>query len=177
MDAPVSDRVAVTIDGRTTEVARGTTILDAARGMGISIPTLCHYRGMTPYGACRVCLVQIETPRGPKLVASCSHPIDGELAVSTDTDYDGENPDDVPVTVNDDDAAGFAINPTSLTVAEPDGDDTFTLALTSEPADTVTIAVRPHCTIVETETQITGRSVVHSVSNENILFDFNIPVL
>ena len=86
MDTPVSNRVAVTIDGRATEVARGTTILDAARGMGISIPTLCHYRGMTPYGACRVCVVQIDSPRGPKLVASCSHPIDGELIVSTDTE-------------------------------------------------------------------------------------------
>jgi len=57
MEAPTSDRVRVTLDGRTTEVARGTTILDAARGMGISIPTLCHYRGLSPYGACRVCVV------------------------------------------------------------------------------------------------------------------------
>ena len=32
--------------------------------MGISIPTLCHYRGLSPYGACRVCLVEIDTPRG-----------------------------------------------------------------------------------------------------------------
>jgi len=81
-----SDRVAVTIDGRTAEVARGTTILDAARQMGISIPTLCHYRGLSPYGACRVCLVEIDTPRGAKTVASCSFPIEDELVVRTDTD-------------------------------------------------------------------------------------------
>ncbi|MBN2129548.1 MAG: FAD-dependent oxidoreductase, partial [Sedimentisphaerales bacterium] len=86
METSSSDRIVITIDGRTTEVVKGTAILDAARGMGISIPTLCNYRGLAPGGACRVCLVQIETPRGPKLVASCSHPIDGELVVSTDTE-------------------------------------------------------------------------------------------
>jgi len=85
MALPSSDRVAVTIDGRAAEVARGTTILDAARQMGISIPTLCHYRGLSPYGACRVCLVEIDTPRGPKTVASCSFPIEDELVVRTDT--------------------------------------------------------------------------------------------
>ena len=37
---------------------------DAAGQMGVSIPTLCNYRGLSPYGACRVCLVEIETPRG-----------------------------------------------------------------------------------------------------------------
>jgi len=86
MDATSSDRIVVTIDGRTAEVAAGTTILDAARGMGISIPTLCHYRGLSPYGACRVCLVEIETPRGPRLVASCSYPVEANLVVQTDTE-------------------------------------------------------------------------------------------
>jgi len=80
------NRVAVNIDGRRAEVAPGTTILEAARGMGIAIPTLCHRRGMSPYGACRVCLVEIETPRGPKLVASCSFPVDHDLVVHTDTE-------------------------------------------------------------------------------------------
>ena len=80
-----SARVTVTIDGRTSQVENGTTILAAARQMGIAIPTLCHYRGLSPYGACRVCLVEIDTPRGPKLVASCSHPIDAALDVRTDT--------------------------------------------------------------------------------------------
>ncbi|MGA2059645.1 MAG: 4Fe-4S binding protein, partial [Thermoguttaceae bacterium] len=72
--------------GRSVEVPRGTTILNAARQMGITIPTLCNYRGLTPYGACRVCLVEIETPRGGQLVASCSHPLENDLVVHTDTD-------------------------------------------------------------------------------------------
>ena len=74
MSTTASDRVTITIDGRTTEVARGTTILNAARQMGITIPTLCNFRGLPPYAACRVCLVELETPRGPRYVASCSHP-------------------------------------------------------------------------------------------------------
>jgi heterodisulfide reductase subunit A len=81
-----SDRVLITMNGRSAEVPRGTTILNAARQMGITIPTLCNYRGLTPYGACRVCLVEIETPRGGQLVASCSHPLDNDLVVHTDTD-------------------------------------------------------------------------------------------
>ncbi len=86
MEPPVSDRVLLTMDGRTAEVARGTTILNAARQMGVSIPTLCNYRGLSPYGACRVCLVEIETPRGRQMVASCSHPVEGELVVHTETE-------------------------------------------------------------------------------------------
>ncbi|MGA2799183.1 MAG: FAD-dependent oxidoreductase, partial [Thermoguttaceae bacterium] len=81
-----SDRVLITMNGRSAEVPRGTTILNAARQMGITIPTLCNYRGLTPYGACRVCLVEIETPRGGQLVASCSHPLENDLVVHTDTD-------------------------------------------------------------------------------------------
>ena len=86
MDAIASDRALVNVDGRVTEVPRGTTILNAARQMGITIPTLCNYRGLSPYGACRVCLVELETPRGGQLVASCSHPIEGTLIVHTETE-------------------------------------------------------------------------------------------
>ena len=86
MPPTASDRVLVTVDGRTANVPRGTTILNAARQMGVSIPTLCNYRGLSPYGACRVCLVEIETPRGGQLVASCSFPVDEGLVVHTETD-------------------------------------------------------------------------------------------
>ncbi|MFA6133519.1 MAG: FAD-dependent oxidoreductase [Phycisphaerae bacterium] len=84
----ISDRqgVTVTVDGRASTVSAGTTILDAARAMGIAIPTLCHYRGLSPYGACRVCLVEIDGPRGPRLVASCSHPIEEATTVRTNSD-------------------------------------------------------------------------------------------
>ncbi len=86
MDLSSSDKILLTIDGREAEVAAGTTILNAARQMGISIPTLCNYRGLSPYGACRVCLVEIETRRGNQLVASCSYPVENGLRVHTETE-------------------------------------------------------------------------------------------
>ncbi|MGA2256191.1 MAG: FAD-dependent oxidoreductase, partial [Thermoguttaceae bacterium] len=86
IDTTSSDRVRITIDGRETTAAAAATILDAARQMGITIPTLCHYRGLSPYGACRVCLVEIDTPRGPRQVASCSYPVEENLVVRTDTE-------------------------------------------------------------------------------------------
>ena len=46
MDVTTSDRIMVTVDGRSAEVPAGTTILGAARQMGVSIPTLCNYRGL-----------------------------------------------------------------------------------------------------------------------------------
>ncbi len=85
-ETTTSDRVRITVDGRATTVSATATILDAARQMGISVPTLCHYRGMSPYGACRVCLVEIDTPRGPRQVASCSYPVEEDLVVRTDTE-------------------------------------------------------------------------------------------
>jgi heterodisulfide reductase subunit A len=86
MEGPTAGHVVVTIDGRTSEVIKGTTILDAARKMGVSIPTLCHFRGLSPYGACRVCLVEIETPQGTTLVPSCSYPIEDDLVIQTETE-------------------------------------------------------------------------------------------
>ncbi len=86
MSTTASDRVTITIDGRTTDVAQGTTILNAARQMGITIPTLCNFRGLPAYAACRVCLVELETPRGPRYAASCSHPAEDAQVVHTDTD-------------------------------------------------------------------------------------------
>jgi heterodisulfide reductase subunit A len=86
MTATASDRVRIEVDGRTAEVPRGTTVLQAARQMGVTIPTLCNYRGLTPYGACRVCLVELQTPRGGQLIASCSHPIEDPLVVRTETE-------------------------------------------------------------------------------------------
>ena len=50
--------ITVTIDGRSTSVEEGTTILRAAHDMGIVIPTLCHNDAVEPYAACRVCIVE-----------------------------------------------------------------------------------------------------------------------
>lgn len=86
MESSSPDRVTVTVDGRRTEAPASATLLDAARQTGIAIPTLCHYKGLSPYGACRLCVVEIETPGGPKQVASCSYPVQDNLVVRTDTE-------------------------------------------------------------------------------------------
>ncbi|HOF95300.1 MAG TPA: 2Fe-2S iron-sulfur cluster-binding protein, partial [Clostridia bacterium] len=62
----------LTIDGRRVEVAEGATILEAAEKLGIEIPTLCHLKGLTGEGACRMCLVEVEGARS--LQTSCSTP-------------------------------------------------------------------------------------------------------
>ena len=49
----------LTINGLAVEVERGTTLLEAAKFFGFPIPTLCHMEGLSPYGACRLCVVEI----------------------------------------------------------------------------------------------------------------------
>ena len=60
----------LTIDGREVTVPEGTTILEAARSMGVAVPTLCWYPKLPIVGNCRICLVSVEGM--PKLVASCA---------------------------------------------------------------------------------------------------------
>lgn len=77
--------VHLTIDNRKLEVSEGTTILEAARSIGIHIPTLCAHTelGHTP-GACRVCLVEVERSR--TLVASCVYPVAEGMKVKTNSE-------------------------------------------------------------------------------------------
>lgn len=74
------------IDGREVVAEEGATILDAARKSGISIPTLCYHPALEPYGACRLCVVEV-TARGRKrLVTSCNYAVGEGLEVSTNSD-------------------------------------------------------------------------------------------
>lgn len=61
--------VRATIDGRPVEVREGETILQAARRLGIDVPTLCYSSGLPPEGGCRMCMV--ETRGGSRLQAAC----------------------------------------------------------------------------------------------------------
>jgi hypothetical protein len=77
-------------------------------------------------------------------------PVETGLTTSADGNYQGLDPADVAVTVYDIDEAGTVVSPTSLTVSEPDGSDTFLLTLTSKPTDTVSIplsATTGECTV------------------------------
>ena len=77
----------ITIDGKVVTVHEGMTILEAARSVGIEIPTLCHLGGVEPYAGCRVCMVEIRrsdwTPDYSKLVTSCNYEVENALIVDT----------------------------------------------------------------------------------------------
>ncbi len=60
------------INGIEVEVERGTTVLEAATLFGIPIPTICHDDGPTPYGACRLCVVEVGVPPRSKLQVACT---------------------------------------------------------------------------------------------------------
>lgn len=71
------------IDGKDVKAEDGITVLEAARSAGISIPTLCHHEQLEPYGACRLCLVEVDVRGWTKLVASCLYPVAQDLVVTT----------------------------------------------------------------------------------------------
>jgi formate dehydrogenase major subunit/NADH-quinone oxidoreductase subunit G len=74
----------VTVDGKKVEVPAGSTILDAANAAGSRVPTLCHDNKLHPFGACRICLVEVEgTPR--KFTPSCTTPAMDNMVVRTST--------------------------------------------------------------------------------------------
>ena len=73
--------VKLTINGSEVEAQVGQTILEAARAAGIDIPTLCHDPRLEPYGACRLCLVEVEGARGP--MASCGTKISDGMKIET----------------------------------------------------------------------------------------------
>ena len=71
------------IDGKEVKAQSGMTILEAARGAGISIPTLCHYEKLEPYGGCRLCMVEIDKGSWMQLVVSCVYLAEKNLVVRT----------------------------------------------------------------------------------------------
>lgn len=74
------------IDGRKIEVERDRWVLDVAREMGISIPTLCHHAALEPYGACRLCVVEVTRGKWTWLTTSCDLPIREGLSIRTDAE-------------------------------------------------------------------------------------------
>ncbi len=77
--------VTLTIDGVQVSVPPGTMIVEAAAKAGIKIPTLCNNKRLVPYGACRICTVEISQNNRTRLVASCVYPVEEGLIVKTDT--------------------------------------------------------------------------------------------
>jgi NADH dehydrogenase/NADH:ubiquinone oxidoreductase subunit G len=78
--------VKFTINDKELEVEEGTSVLEAARAEGIKIPTLCYHEEMSPYGACRLCLVEVIKRGWPSLQPACLYKVFDGLIVNTDTD-------------------------------------------------------------------------------------------
>jgi NADH dehydrogenase/NADH:ubiquinone oxidoreductase subunit G len=78
--------IQLTINNQPIQVEEGRTLLEACRENGFHIPTLCYHPALEPYGACRLCMVEISRPpRSPRLVASCTYPCEDGLDVLTDS--------------------------------------------------------------------------------------------
>ncbi|MBN1592148.1 MAG: molybdopterin-dependent oxidoreductase [Candidatus Coatesbacteria bacterium] len=74
----------IIFDGKAYSFESGMTVLQAAEAAGIYIPTLCSHQALPPFGACRLCIVEIEGMRG--FPASCSTPAEDGMVVRTNTD-------------------------------------------------------------------------------------------
>ncbi len=75
--------ITLKINGIDVSVDQGTTLLEAAQFLGLPIPTLCHMEGLSPYGACRLCVVEVGDPSNSRLVTSCTYPAEEGLKVRT----------------------------------------------------------------------------------------------
>jgi len=75
--------ISLKINRLPVSVEKGTTILEAAQFLGFPIPTLCHMEGLSPYGACRLCVVEVGEGPKARLVSSCTYPAEEGLSVRT----------------------------------------------------------------------------------------------
>lgn len=73
----------LTIDGKEICVSAGTSVLDAARSAGVSIPTLCHHEKLLPFGACRLCIVEASAGGTTRLLVSCAVPAEERWVIRT----------------------------------------------------------------------------------------------
>jgi aldehyde:ferredoxin oxidoreductase len=75
--------VKIEIDGKSIEVEKDTTILEAAKQLDVYIPALCHSDLVEPYGVCRLCMVEVDDGRRKRMVTSCNFPVRKPMKVKT----------------------------------------------------------------------------------------------
>jgi heterodisulfide reductase subunit A len=78
--------VNLTINNKPIQAEEGTTVLQAAGTLGVKIPTLCYHKALSPYGGCRLCLVELDDGRRKRIQTSCIYPVQEGLKVYTDTE-------------------------------------------------------------------------------------------
>ena len=84
-DTTAETAVSITIDGRQIEARPGELVIDAAERNGTYIPRFCYHHRMDPVGMCRMCLVDIDSGRGPALQPSCMVTVTPDMTVETET--------------------------------------------------------------------------------------------
>lgn len=78
--------ITVTVNNRQIEAEENSTVLQAAQKLGIEIPTLCYHPALEPYGACRVCIVEIVKGPRPGIVTACTYPVEDGMMIETDSE-------------------------------------------------------------------------------------------
>ena len=84
-ERPPPEMVTITLDGVEVEVPNGENLIKVAEEQGTYIPRFCYHSRMKPVGLCRMCLVEVETPRGRMLTTACNTPVSPEMIVDTET--------------------------------------------------------------------------------------------
>tara|TARA_X000001036_G_scaffold418708_1_gene437812 strand:- start:1105 stop:3420 length:2316 start_codon:yes stop_codon:yes gene_type:complete len=82
----MSDNVKINVNGVQIESEPNKLLIEACEDSGIHIPRFCWHKRLDPVGMCRMCLVEIETPRGKMLVPSCTTEVSDEMIVDTESD-------------------------------------------------------------------------------------------
>ena len=85
-DAPAETMVSITVNGKLIEAKPGELLIDAAERTGTYIPRFCYHHRMDPVGMCRMCLVDIDTGRGPALQPSCMITVSPDMVVDTESE-------------------------------------------------------------------------------------------
>jgi bidirectional [NiFe] hydrogenase diaphorase subunit len=76
----------IVIDGKKVKAQEGSTILKNVQALKIDIPTLCHHKELTPFGACRLCSVEVKTNGKWQLATSCNTPVESGMEIATSSD-------------------------------------------------------------------------------------------
>jgi len=87
IEVPVSipaSLIEITIDGRAISAPEGSTILEVANSIGVTVPTLCYLETLAPFNSCRVCVVEVEGSRN--LVPACSREITRDMEIHTESE-------------------------------------------------------------------------------------------
>ena len=81
----MADEISVTINGREIAAEKGELVIDAAERSGVYIPRFCYHPRMRPVGMCRMCLVEVDSGRGPQLTPTCMVTVAPDMKVDTES--------------------------------------------------------------------------------------------